>query len=96
MLADITPDGFQTAAMAWIGACVVVAVGVGMALSKIKPVIEQIAELFRRTDAQNHRIESQQQQITQVALNTPAPSGEPAKVEIVNSPKDPVPVHESK
>lgn len=96
-LALVAPDQFQTVVMAWIGALVVVTAGLGVLIAKIKPLIEQLGELFRRTDAQNHRLESQQQQITNVALATPTnglsskPTDDPVSVRVDNEATDPVP-----
>ncbi len=99
-LLAITPDQFSTAAMAWLGALVIVITGLSLALVKIAPVIAQITELFRRSDHNATRLDSQQRQITNVALHTPPPAqaagGPPQRVEVVNEPSSPVPTTETK
>jgi predicted PurR-regulated permease PerM len=91
----LDPDQFQTAAIAWIGAFVVVASAVALAIAKVAPLIQQVKELFLRVERQNNRIDNQQQQITQVALQTPAAStSSPQQVEVVQPPDKPVPVTE--
>lgn len=71
LLASITPEQFQTAALSWIGVAVIVITALAWAAIKLMPLIEKVRSLFEQVTRQGSRIDEQQKQITQVALQTP-------------------------
>lgn len=97
----------QTFALKWIGSLTVI---LGALATLLGFIVGKVNELKERVKRQSEKMESQQAQITNIALaspstspsnvvtvNSPTPqSEEPIKAEITNSLKNPVPVKEGK
>jgi hypothetical protein len=72
IIALISPDEFQTIAIAWIGVLTAVVGAVAFAAAKIGPMIKDITHLFVLHDANSAKIAANSQSITDVALATPS------------------------
>jgi hypothetical protein len=84
----MTPEQFQAAAIGWVGAIVVVAGVVTVAVAKLSPFMAQVREAIEslkgRQQAQANRLDTQSANIatvssdvTKVALATPSAAVEP-------------------
>lgn len=91
-LALISPDQFQTVALAWIGSAVAVVIALGYGIAKVAPIISQVKTLFVLHDKNAARIDTTQASLTNVALsvspNSNSNSGPLVVRETVVSPSD--------
>lgn len=70
----VTPDQFQSSAVAWCGALVVVAGAAIPVVAKIAALSQQVKTLFKTAEGHTADIRSLNEQATATALATPPPS----------------------